>query len=49
MIGLLMEEEVRALAGERSQEQPDRRAQRWGKERGYCVIMGQKVPIVCKD
>jgi transposase-like protein len=45
MIGLLMEEEVRALAGERSQEQSDRRAQRWGKERGYCVIMGQKVAI----
>lgn len=45
MIGLLMEEEVRALAGERSQVQPERRAQRWGTEEGYCVVMGQKVPI----
>jgi transposase-like protein len=45
MIELLMEEEVRQLAGERSQSQPERTANRWGKERGYCVVMGQKVPI----
>ncbi len=45
LMNLLMEEEVRALAGERSQPQPDRTAHRWGKERGYCVVMGQKVPI----
>src|SRR5437660_345666 len=45
MIELLMEEEVRQLAGERSQPQPERTANRWGKERGYCVVMGQKVPI----
>jgi putative transposase len=42
---LLMEEEVRERVGERSQPQADRRANRWGKERGYCVVMGQKVPI----
>jgi putative transposase len=42
---LLMDEEVRQLAGERSQPQPERTANRWGKERGYCVVMGQKVPI----
>src|SRR5450755_2294417 len=42
---LLMQEEVRALAGKRSQRQPDRTAGRWGSERGYCVVMGQKVPI----
>jgi putative transposase len=42
---LLMEEEVRERVGERSQPQPDRRANRWGKERGFCVVMGQKVPI----
>ncbi len=42
---LLMEEEVRERVGERSQPQPDRTANRWGKERGYCVVMGQKVPI----
>jgi putative transposase len=42
---LLMEEEVRERVGERSQPQAERRANRWGKERGYCVVMGQKVPI----
>lgn len=42
---LLMEEEVRERVGERSQAQPDRTVNRWGKERGFCVVMGQKVPI----
>lgn len=42
---LLMEEEVRGRVGERSQPRPDRTANRWGKERGFCVVMGQKVPI----
>ena len=42
---LLMQEEVRELVGERSQPQPDRTANRWGSERGYCVVMGQKVPV----
>jgi len=45
LMDLLMQEEVRELAGERSQRQPDRTASRWGSERGYCVVMGQKVPI----
>ena len=45
MMELMMEEEVRALVGERSQPQPGRSANRWGKEQGYCVVMGQKVPI----
>jgi len=45
LIALLMEEEVRELVGERSQPQPERTANRWGKDRGYCVVMGQKVPI----
>ena len=45
LMELLMEEEVRELVGERSQPQPDRTASRWGKERGYCVVMGQKVPV----
>ena len=45
LMELLMEEEVRELVGERSRPQPDRRASRWGKERGYCVVMGQKVPV----
>jgi transposase-like protein len=42
---LLMQEEVRDLVGERSQRQPERTASRWGSERGYCVVMGQKVPV----
>jgi transposase-like protein len=42
---LLMQEEVRQLAGERSQRQPERMASRWGSESGYCVVMGQKVPM----
>lgn len=45
LMDLLMQEEVRELAGERSQRQAERRATRWGSERGYCVVMGQKVPI----
>ena len=45
LVGLLMEEEVRELVGERGQPQAARTANRWGKERGFCVVMGQKVPI----
>ncbi len=45
LMELVMQEEVRELAGERSQRQPERTASRWGNERGYCVVMGQKVPI----
>src|SRR5688572_5913335 len=45
LIELLMQDEVRELVGERSQPQPERKASRWGSERGYCVVMGQKVPI----
>jgi putative transposase len=45
IIGLMMEEEVRELVGERSRPQLERKANRWGRERGFCVVMGQKVPI----
>jgi putative transposase len=45
LMDLLMQEEVRDLVGERSQRQADRTANRWGSERGYCVVMGQKVPV----
>jgi putative transposase len=45
LIQLLMEEEVKHLVGERSQSLPGRTANRWGSERGYCVVMGQKVPV----
>jgi putative transposase len=44
MMGI-MEEEVRQVAGERHVQNPERQASRWGKEQGYCVIDGQKVPI----
>src|SRR3954447_7322840 len=42
---LLMQEEVREVVGERSQRQAERTVNRWGSERGYCVVMGQKVPM----
>jgi len=45
LMELMMEAEVLELAGERSQPQTTRTANRWGSERGYCVVMGQKVPI----
>src|SRR5499425_896276 len=45
LMNLVMEEEVRHLAGERHQQHSRRRAHRWGKEDGYCVVDGQKVPI----
>src|SRR3954470_14315458 len=45
LMDLLMQEEVQELAGERSRRQSERAANRWGSERGFCVVMGQKVPI----
>lgn len=45
LVQLLMEEEVRHLVGERGRLTPGRTANRWGSERGYCVVMGQKVPV----
>jgi putative transposase len=44
MMGV-MEEEVRHVVGERSVPNGARQANRWGKEQGYCVVDGQKVPI----
>src|SRR5437764_9860234 len=41
----VMESEVRELAGARSERDGDRNAYRWGKEAGFCVIDGQRVPI----
>lgn len=45
LMSMVMEEEVRHVAGERHQQHEKRQAHRWGKEDGYCVIDGQKVPI----
>src|SRR5690242_16368452 len=42
LMDLLMQEEIRDLVGERRQRQSKRTANRWGSERGYCVVMGQK-------
>ena len=44
MMGV-MDEEVRHVVGERSVPNARRQASRWGKEQGYCVVDGQKVPI----
>jgi len=46
LMQLVMDEEVKSLAGERHEQHPGRRAHRWGKEDGYCVVDGQKVPIL---
>ena len=45
LMSLVMEEEVRHLAGDRHEQHAGRLAHRWGKEDGYCVVDGQKVPI----
>src|SRR5579863_2937055 len=45
LMHLVMDEEVKSLAGERHQQHAGRRVHRWGKEDGYCVVDGQKVPI----
>ena len=45
LMELLMQEEVRELVGERSQRRAERTSNRWGNEQGYCVVMGQKVPV----
>lgn len=45
LMQLVMDEEVKLLVGERSHLLPERTANRWGSERGYCVVMGQKVPV----
>jgi len=45
LMDLMMQAEVEELVGKRSRRQPDRTANRWGSEQGYCVVMGQKVAI----
>src|SRR5215469_5465142 len=45
LMDLMMQAEVEELVGKRSQRQESRTANRWGSERGYCAVMGQKVPI----
>ncbi len=45
LMHLVMEEEVKSLAGERHEQHGESRAHRGGKEAGYCVVDGQKVPM----
>lgn len=45
LMQLLMEEEVNQIVGEYGQPLAGRTANRWGTEQGYCVVMGQKVPV----
>jgi transposase-like protein len=45
LMALLMAAEVQERVGERSRRQADRATNRWGSEQGYCIVMGQKVPI----
>jgi transposase-like protein len=42
----VLEAEVEQLVGARSRRQGGRQAYRWGVEQGYCVVDGQRVPIV---
>ena len=45
LMDLMMQAEVDERVGKRCQPQENRTANRWGSERGYCVVMGQKVAI----
>ena len=41
----LLEDEVMQHAGERYGRQPERQATRWGRDSGYVILCGQKVPL----
>ena len=45
LMHVVMEEEVKSPASERYQHDGQRRAHRWGKQEGYCVMDVQTVPI----
>jgi putative transposase len=44
-IETVMEAEVAQLVGQKSKPNQDRQAYRWGRENGYCVVDGQRVPL----
>lgn len=44
-IETVMEAEVEHMVGERSKPNAERSAYRWGREAGFCIIDGQRVPI----
>jgi len=41
----MMEWDVEGLVGPKNQTSTDRKNVRWGTQRGYCVVGGQKVPL----
>lgn len=41
----MMNWEVGQLVGPKNQTQVERAFERWGKQQGYCVVNGQKVPL----
>lgn len=41
----VMDHEVTALVGPKNQSNRERDKMRWGSERGYCVVGGQKIPL----
>lgn len=45
LMQLIMDNEVRQLAGERYQRRTTEQPFRWGREKGFLVVDGQKVPI----
>jgi len=45
LMQLIMDNEVRNLAGERYERREAEQPFRWGRERGFLVVDGQKVPI----
>ena len=45
VMGALVEEEVELRAGARYRQRSDRNATRWGKEEGYVVLGGKKIPV----
>ena len=46
LMQLIMEEEVRQLAGERCQRREQGQHYRWGGEKGFLIVDGQKAPII---
>jgi transposase-like protein len=45
LMQLIMEDEVRRLAGERCQRRQQEQGYRWGREDGFLVVDGQKVKV----
>ncbi len=45
LMQLIMEDEVRQLAGQRCQRREDAQGYRWGREDGFVVVDGQKVKV----